>query len=198
MIWDGLSLGGHDSKTSTWSLLTCPLIIFISRLRQVCLNQFPRSCSYLSFQHLIPILRYPHKVVLDVIQRMRSASILRHDSILAIWLKQFRLKAKDSTGRLDIEPVRAEITVNEFYPQQHKPHGSLLFEVQGSCRFFCCPFTNTVGTWSTPNWSASALSASTADSPFRVRMHTAKSVRSMPVSAVPSAAFISFSSVAHP
>ena len=65
--------------------------------------QFPRSCSYLSFQHLIPILRYPHKVVLDVIQRMRSASILRHDSILAIWLKQFRLKAKDSTGRLDIE-----------------------------------------------------------------------------------------------
>ncbi len=65
--------------------------------------QLSRSFGYLSFQHLIPVFRYPHKVILDVIQRMRSASILRHCIILATPLKLFRLKAKDSTGRLDIE-----------------------------------------------------------------------------------------------
>lgn len=75
--------------------------------------QLPRSQTYRSFQNVIAVFRDPHEVILYVVQRVCPASVLRHTRILAIWLKLLRLKAKDSTWRLDIE------TVYDWIPQIH-------------------------------------------------------------------------------
>jgi len=46
------------------------------------LVEFPRPLCHSSLQHLVPILRYPHHVVLDIKNRMGTSPIFRHLSIL--------------------------------------------------------------------------------------------------------------------
>ncbi len=58
-------------------------------------NEFPCSFSYLTSEHVVAVLRYPHKVVLDVVKAVRPASVFCHQSaILAEDAKALRLKAK--------------------------------------------------------------------------------------------------------
>lgn len=60
-------------------------------------DEFPRPLRYLSPQHVVAVLRDPHKVVLDVIERVRPPAIFSHQNItLSEGAKAFRLKAKVS------------------------------------------------------------------------------------------------------
>lgn len=59
------------------------------------LDEFPHSFSYLAAQHMVAVFRDPHKMVLDVVKRVRPCSVVRHQSaILTEDAKALRLKAK--------------------------------------------------------------------------------------------------------
>ena len=77
------------------------------------------ACTYLPYDlsqphpnvladHRLAVFGYPNHVILDIIDRMRSLAILFHarplfgdQSIAKKLLKQFRLKAKVSTGNVE-------------------------------------------------------------------------------------------------
>ena len=105
MYWPillGARPGGDDTCRWTWSLLTWPFKIVMFRASHVCLSQVPHTQGNVSCQDLLTILRYPHKVVLNIMDCMspftvtvihRSASYEDYTTE-TIYAKAVRLKGE--------------------------------------------------------------------------------------------------------
>ena len=79
MILLGDRFGGHDSRTWTWSREIGSLQDFNVVGPAYLPHQLSQTYANLANQHRLAVFRNPHKMVFQIVSRMRTVSVVFHD-----------------------------------------------------------------------------------------------------------------------